>query len=75
MEIPSASALGIVLLISQHGKSTMPSQEGNIIRLEMLNLCELQVLELVAHGSYNQQIGQLLTRSLKTIARQRERMR
>jgi two-component system, NarL family, response regulator NreC len=48
--------------------------EANVIGLDVLSLRERQVLELVAHGLNNQQIGQQLTLSPKTIARHRERI-
>jgi len=54
----------------------LPSEadELNVIDLDVLSLRERQVLELVAHGLNNQQIGQQLTLSPKTIARHRERI-
>lgn len=55
--------------------STTSEMEGaNVIGLDVLSLRERQVLELVAHGLNNQQIGQQLTLSPKTIARHRERI-
>jgi two-component system response regulator NreC len=48
--------------------------EANVIGLDVLSLRERQVLELVAHGLNNQQIGQQLALSPKTIARHRERI-
>ena len=58
--------------------ATQPSvpteEEANVIGLDVLSLRERQVLELVAHGSNNQQIGQQLDLSPKTIARHRERI-
>ncbi len=48
--------------------------EINVIGLDVLSQRERQVLELVAHGSNNQEIGQQLTLSPKTIARHRERI-
>jgi two-component system response regulator NreC len=48
--------------------------EANVIGLDVLSQRERQVLELVAHGSNNQQIGQQLALSPKTIARHRERI-
>ena len=50
------------------------AEEMNVIDLDVLSLRERQVLELVAHGMNNQQIGQQLTLSPKTIARHRERI-
>jgi DNA-binding NarL/FixJ family response regulator len=44
------------------------------IGLEVLSHRERQVLELVAEGSNNQEIGKLLNLSPKTIARHRERI-
>jgi two-component system response regulator NreC len=52
---------------------TMPGSE-EVVGLEVLSLRERQVLELVAHGMNNQQIGQQLGLSPKTIARHRERI-
>ncbi len=49
-------------------------EEANVIGLDVLSLRERQVLELVAHGLNNQQIGQQLALSPKTIARHRERI-
>lgn len=74
MEIPSALTLGIVLLVSMPCKYTSPSREGNVIRLDVLSMCKRQVPELVAHGSNDQQIGQQLALSPKTITRHRERI-
>lgn len=48
--------------------------EIHMVGLDVLSLRERQVLELVAHGSNNQQIGQQLELSPKTIARHRERI-
>jgi two-component system, NarL family, response regulator NreC len=48
--------------------------EMHLVGLDVLSLRERQVLELVAHGSNNQQIGQQLELSPKTIARHRERI-
>lgn len=48
--------------------------EDDAIGLEVLSQRERQVLELVADGSNNQEIGQLLALSPKTIARHRERI-
>jgi two-component system response regulator NreC len=50
------------------------TDETNVIGLDVLSLRERQVLELVAHGMNNQQIGQQLTLSPKTISRHRERI-
>jgi two-component system response regulator NreC len=50
------------------------SDEVDMIGLDVLSLRERQVLELVAHGSNNQQIGQQLELSPKTISRHRERI-
>ena len=59
--------------------ATQPSvltegNEANVIGLDVLSLRERQVLELVANGLNNQQIGQQLALSPKTIARHRERI-
>ena len=48
--------------------------EGNVIGLEVLSLRERQVLEMIAQGISNQEIGQRLELSHKTIARHRERI-
>jgi len=48
--------------------------ENNMVGLEELSLRERQVLELVAHGYNNQQIGEQLKLSPKTISRHRERI-
>jgi two-component system response regulator NreC len=50
------------------------SEEMHLVGLDVLSQRERQVLELVAHGSNNQQIGQELELSPKTIARHRERI-
>jgi two-component system response regulator NreC len=47
---------------------------GNIIGLEVLSLRERQVLEMIAQGNNNQEIGNRLALSHKTIARHRERI-
>jgi two-component system, NarL family, response regulator NreC len=49
-------------------------EDANVISLDVLSLRERQVLEQVALGLNNQQIGQQLTLSPKTIARHRERI-
>ena len=48
--------------------------DGRVIGLEVLSLRERQVLEMVAQGVSNQDIGQRLELSHKTIARHRERI-
>lgn len=48
--------------------------DGRAIGLEVLSLRERQVLEMVAQGVSNQEIGQRLDLSHKTIARHRERI-
>ena len=48
--------------------------EGNASGLEVLSLRERQVLELIAQGISNQEIGERLQLSHKTIARHRERI-
>ena len=48
--------------------------EAHVIGLDVLSQRERQVLELVAHGMNNHQIGQQLALSPKTIARHRERI-
>ncbi len=54
----------------------LPSEagEGEVIGLDALSQRERQVLELVAQGLNNQQIGEGLGLSPKTIARHRERI-
>jgi len=49
-------------------------EEGSMVDLEVLSQRERQVLELVAEGLNNQQIGKKLELSPKTIARHRERI-
>jgi len=55
---------------------SVPAEGGdvNVIGLDVLSLRERQVLELVANGLNNQQIGGQLALSPKTIARHRERI-
>jgi two-component system response regulator NreC len=48
--------------------------DGKVIGLEVLSLRERQVLEMIAQGSNNQEIGERLDLSHKTIARHRERI-
>jgi two-component system, NarL family, response regulator NreC len=48
--------------------------EGKVIGLEVLSLRERQVLEMIAQGIGNQEIGERLALSHKTIARHRERI-
>jgi two-component system response regulator NreC len=48
--------------------------DGDVIGLEVLSLRERQVLEMIAQGISNQEIGQRLALSHKTIARHRERI-
>jgi two-component system response regulator NreC len=65
--------------LARQTPATQPSHateadDANVIGLDVLSLRERQVLELVAHGLNNQQIGQQLTLSPKTIARHRERI-
>jgi two-component system response regulator NreC len=55
-------------------KPGMAAEAGEMVGLDVLSLRERQVLELVAHGMNNQQIGQQLGLSPKTIARHRERI-
>jgi DNA-binding NarL/FixJ family response regulator len=50
------------------------ADDSHVIDLDVLSQRERQVLELVAHGHNNQQIGQQLELSPKTIARHRERI-
>jgi two-component system response regulator NreC len=55
-------------------RSGAEAEGGEAIGLDVLSLRERQVLELVANGKNNQQIGQQLGLSPKTIARHRERI-
>ncbi len=48
--------------------------EAHVVGLDVLSLRERQVLEMVAQGSNNLQIGRQLELSPKTIARHRERI-
>jgi two-component system response regulator NreC len=48
--------------------------EGRVIGLEVLSLRERQVLEMIAQGISNLEIGKRLALSHKTIARHRERI-
>jgi two-component system, NarL family, response regulator NreC len=50
------------------------STEGKVIGLNVLSLRERQVLEMVAQGASNQEVGEKLSLSYKTIARHRERI-
>jgi two-component system response regulator NreC len=61
---------------SSSTQSSLPAEtdEAKVIGLDVLSLRERQVLELVAHGLNNQQIGQQLALSPKTIGRHRERI-
>jgi two-component system response regulator NreC len=63
-------------LARQAGQSmVLPSgAEEEVVGLDALSQRERQVLELVAQGSNNQQIGESLGLSPKTIARHRERI-
>ena len=63
-----------LFFLSMPSKYTTPSREGNVIGLDVLSLRERQVLELVANGLNNQQIGQQLALSPNTIARRSERI-
>jgi len=64
-------------LATQNGSLTNPvagNEVPDAIGLEVLSHRERQVLELVADGANNQEIGKLLALSPKTIARHRERI-
>ncbi len=62
-------------LVSRTGGLQDASQpDAGAIGLDVLSQRERQVLELVAQGQNNQQIGQILGLSPKTIARHRERI-
>jgi len=52
----------------------LPGAEVGVVGLEALSHRERQVLEMVAQGANNQQIGEGLGLSPKTIARHRERI-
>ncbi len=56
------------------GTSAAETGEGKVVGLSVLSQRERQVLEMVAHGDTNQEIGRLLNLSHKTIARHRERI-
>jgi two-component system response regulator NreC len=64
--------------LARQGIASTPAppetRDGKLIGLEVLSLRELQVLELIAQGVSNQEIGQRLALSHKTIARHRERI-
>jgi two-component system response regulator NreC len=60
-------------MTGQSSMSTVPA-DNPMIDLDELSQRERQVLEMVAHGNNNQQIGQQLGLSPKTIARHRERI-
>ena len=56
-------------------RTVLPEEmDGKVIGLEVLSLRERQVLEMVAQGVSNQDIGHRLALSHKTIARHRERI-
>ncbi|MBU2609811.1 MAG: response regulator transcription factor [Chloroflexi bacterium] len=63
-------------LVQQQGQSfqSPPGNHVAIVGLDALSQRERQVLEMVAQGLNNQQIGQHLGLSPKTIARHRERI-
>ncbi len=62
-------------LISRTGGLPDVSQsDAGAIGLDVLSQRERQVLEMVAQGQNNQQIGQILGLSPKTVARHRERI-
>ena len=63
-------------LVQQQGQSfqSPPGNHVAIVGLDALSQRERQVLEMVAQGLNNQQIGQQLGLSPKTIARHRERI-
>jgi two-component system response regulator NreC len=64
-------------LVNQAGPVTSTSdgpREDGAVGLDVLSLRERQVLEQVAQGSNNQEIGKSLGLSPKTIARHRERI-
>ena len=56
------------------GRATVSAEGRRTVGLGVLSGRERQVLELVARGSNNQEIGQRLHLSPKTIARHRERI-
>jgi two-component system response regulator NreC len=59
-------------VVGQPGPTEM--QDDGVVGLDVLSLRERQVLEQVAMGSNNQEIGKSLGLSPKTIARHRERI-
>lgn len=61
-------------LAKQEGTQARPAESGAAVGLEILSQRERQVLELVGQGWNNQQIGERLGLSPKTIARHRERI-
>lgn len=54
--------------------ASQPPAEVDMVGLDVLSIRERQVLELVGQGLNNQQIGERLELSPKTIARHRERI-
>lgn len=54
--------------------ASQPPAEADMVGLDVLSVRERQVLELVGQGLNNQQIGEQLELSPKTIARHRERI-
>jgi len=56
------------------GTAAAEPEEAKVVGLSVLSQRERQVLEMVAHGDTNQEIGQQLNLSHKTIARHRERI-
>jgi two-component system, NarL family, response regulator NreC len=60
--------------ISSAALVSAEAPDGEVIGLEVLSLRERQVLEMIAQGISNQEIGGRLELSHKTIARHRERI-
>jgi two-component system, NarL family, response regulator NreC len=56
------------------GAAITGPEEARVVGLSVLSQRERQVLEMVAHGDTNQEIGRQLNLSHKTIARHRERI-
>jgi two-component system response regulator NreC len=64
-------------LVRQSGSAPVEAEaarDDKVVNLDVLSLRERQVLELVAQGLSNQEIGKSLELSPKTIARHRERI-
>jgi two-component system response regulator NreC len=60
--------------LAMQKNDSQPDADNQVVGLEVLSERERQVLEFVAQGLTNQEIGQQLELSPKTIARHRERI-